>query len=98
MNPSRLSQSLALLGVAAYAYFLFLRPHQEGMALAVGLFVGTMGVAYGEKPFPVPFFLGLYGVLFLLQLLFGHPLPFLLGGALGMGLPYLVYRLRKPAR
>ncbi|MDM7324975.1 MAG: hypothetical protein P3W93_008380 [Thermus sp.] len=98
MNPNRLSQALALLGVAAYAYFLFLRPHQEGMALAVGLFVGTMGVAYGEKPFPVPFFLALYGILLLLQAFFGHPLPFLLGGILGVGLPYLAYRLRKPAR
>ncbi|ADW22570.1 hypothetical protein CSW37_10920 [Thermus scotoductus] len=98
MNPNRLSQSLALLGVAAYAYFLFLRPNQEGMALAVGLFVGTMGVAYGEKPFLVPFFVGLFALLFLLQLLFGHPIPFLTGGALGVGLPYLVYRLRKPAR
>ncbi|GLV47618.1 hypothetical protein TJA_07880 [Thermus sp. LT1-2-5] len=98
MNPNRLSQSLALLGVALYAYFLFLRPNQEGMALAVGLFVGTMGVAYGEKPFWVPFFLGLYGVLFLLQLFFGHPWPFLLGGLVGVGLPYLLYRLRKPAR
>ncbi|APD09980.1 MULTISPECIES: hypothetical protein [Thermus] len=98
MSPHRLSQALALFGVTLYAYFLFLRPNQEGMALAVGLFVGTMGVAYGERPFPVPFFLGLYGVLFLLQLLFGHPLAFLLGGLLGVGLPYLLYRLRKPAK
>jgi len=64
----------------------------------VGLFVGAMTLAYGEKPFPVPFFLGLYALLLLLQLLFGHPLPFLLGGVLGAGLPYLAYRLRKPAR
>ncbi|TBH20228.1 hypothetical protein [Thermus thermamylovorans] len=98
MSPQRLSQALAFLGVAAYVFFLFLRPSQEGMALAVGLFVGTMGVAYGEKPFPVPFFLGLYALLLLLQLLFGHPFPFLLGGLLGVGLPLLLYRLRKPAR
>ncbi|MCS6868347.1 hypothetical protein [Thermus sp.] len=98
MEPNRLAQALALLGVAAYAFFLFLRPNQEGMALAVGLFVSAMAVAYGEKPFPVPFFAGLYALLFLLQLLFGHPLPFLAGGVLGVGLPYLLYRLRRPAR
>lgn len=98
MEPNRLAQALALMGVAAYAFFLFLRPNQAGMALAVGLFVGAMTLAYGEKPFPVPFFLGLYALLLLLQLLFGHPLAFLLGGLLGVGLPYLLYRLRKPAK
>ncbi|GAB5601620.1 hypothetical protein FJNA_01440 [Thermus sp. FJN-A] len=98
MDPNRLARALTFLGAAVYVYFLFLRPNQEGMALAVGLLLGASALAYGEKPFVVPLFAGLWGVLFLLQLLFGHPLPFLLGGLLGAGLPYLRYRLRKPAR
>lgn len=98
MDPNRLAQALALLGVAAYAFYFFLRPNQEGMALAVGLFLGAMTLAYGERPFPVPLFVGLYALLLVLQLFFGYPLAFLLGGLLGVGLPYLGYRLRKPAR
>ncbi|WP_448567429.1 hypothetical protein [Thermus sp.] len=98
MEPGRLSQVLSLLGVALYAYFLWFRPSQEGIALALGLALGGAALAYGEKPFPVPFFLGLFALLGLLQLFYGHPLFFLLGGLLGAGLPYLAYRLRKPAR
>ena len=55
-------------------------------------------MAYGERPFPVPFFLVLFALLLALQLYFGYPLFFLLGGLLGVGLPYLAYRLRKPAK
>ena len=40
---------------------------------------------------------GLGGILFL-QLFYGHPWAFLLGGLLGAGLPYAFYRLRKPRR
>ncbi|WP_117238218.1 hypothetical protein [Thermus sediminis] len=98
MDPNRLSQALSLLGVAAYAYFLWFRPSQEGIALALGLALGGASLAYRERPFPVPLFLGLFALLLLLQTLFGHPLYYLLGGALGAGLPYLVYRLRSPAR
>jgi len=98
MDPNRLSQALSLLGVALYICFLWLRPSQEGIALALGLALGGAALAYGEKPFPVPFFLGLFALLLLLQLFYGHLLPFLLGGLLGVGLPYLAYRLRKPAR
>lgn len=98
MDANRLAQALSLLGVAAYAYFLWLRPDPEGIALALGLALGGASFAYGERPFPVPLFLGLFGLLLLLQALFGHPLPFLLGGALGAAPPYLAYRLRRPAR
>ena len=71
MGPDRLSQALSLLGIAGYVYFLWFRPNQEGLALALGLF---------------------------LQLFYGHPWAFLLGGLLGAGLPYALYRLRKPRR
>lgn len=98
MDPNRLSQALSLLGVALYVYFLWLRPSQEGIALSLGLALGGAALAYGEKPFPVPFFLGLFALLLVLQLFYGHPLSFLLGGLVGVGVPYLVYRLRKPAR
>ncbi len=98
MDPNRLSQALSLLGVALYAHFLWFRPSQEGIALALGLALGGASLAYGERPFPVPFFLVLFALLLALQLYFGHPLFFLLGGLLGVGLPYLAYRLRKPAK
>jgi len=55
-------------------------------------------VAYGERPFPVPLFAVLYGGILFLQLFYGHPWAFLLGGLLGAGLPYAFYRLRKPRR
>lgn len=98
MDPNRLAQALSLLGVAGYVYFLWLRPNQEGIALALGLALGGAGLAYGERPFAVPLFLGLLALYLLLQVFFGYPLHALLGGALGLGLPYLAYRLRKPAR
>jgi hypothetical protein len=98
MEPNCLSQALSLLGIALYAYFLWFRPSQEGIALGLGLALGGAAFGYGEKPFPVPFFLGLFALLGLLQVFYGHPLFFLLGGLVGMGAPYLAYRLRKPAK
>lgn len=98
MDPNRLAQALSLLGVAGYAYFLWFRPSQEGIALALGLALGGAAFGYGERPFPVPLFLGLFALYVLLQVLFGHPFFALAGGLLGAGLPYLRYRLRKPAR
>ena len=81
MGPDRLSQALSLLGIAGYVYFLWFRPNQEGLALALGLALGGAAVAYGERPF-----------------FYGPPWAFLLGGLLGAGLPYALYRLRKPRR
>lgn len=101
MDPSALAQRLSLLGVAGYAFFLFLRPSLEGLALGLGLALGGAALAYpseGQRPLRVPFFLGLFLLLFVLQLWRGEPLFFLLGGGLGLGLPYLAWRLRKPKR
>ncbi|MER3425905.1 MAG: hypothetical protein C4300_08615 [Thermus sp.] len=98
MDPNAVAQRLSLLGVAGYAFFFFLRPNPEGLALALGLALGGAALAYRERPFPVPFFLGLFLLLLAFQLWRGEPLAFLLGGGLGLGLPYLAWRLRKPAR
>ncbi|GGN01307.1 hypothetical protein GCM10007092_14190 [Thermus composti] len=98
MDANRLAQALSLLGVAGYAYFLWFRPSQEGIALTLGLALGGAAVAYGERPFLVPLFAVLYGGILFLQLFYGHPWAFLLGGLLGAGLPYAFYRLRKPRR
>ena len=98
MGPDRLSQALSRLGIAGYVYVLWFRPNQEGLALALGLALGGAAVAYGERPFLVPLFAVLYGGILFLQLFYGHPWAFLLGGLLGAGLPYAFYRLRKPRR
>ncbi len=96
--PDLLARRLALVGVAGYLYFLLLRPSQEGLALSLGLALGSVVLVYKEGPFVLPFFAGLFLFILLLHLFQGYPLFYLLGGALGLGLPYLVYRLRKPAR
>lgn len=96
--PGVLAQRLALLGAAGYLYFLLFRPSQEALALSLGLTLGSAVLGYGEKPFPLPFFAGLFALVLLLHLLQGYPLFYLLGGALGLGLPYLAYRLRRPPR
>ncbi|MGQ9692307.1 MAG: hypothetical protein ACUVQC_02365 [Thermaceae bacterium] len=71
------------MGVAGYAFFLFLRPNPEGMALALG----SASIAYGEKPFPVAFLPSSSAR--------GTPFPW---GGLGLGLPYLVYLRLRPKR
>jgi len=98
MDANTLAQRLSLLGVAGYAFFFLLRPSPEGLALSLGLALGSAGLAYRERPFPVPLFLGLFLLILALQLWRGEPLFFLLGGGLGLGLPYLAWRLRRPAR
>ncbi|GAA6734271.1 hypothetical protein YIM1640_13420 [Thermus oshimai] len=98
MDPGRFSQGLTLLGGAFYLYLLLFRPDQGAMAFAIGLILGSAVLAYGEKPFPVPLFAGIAALIALLQLFFGHPLPYALGLLLGVGLPYLLYRLRRPRR
>ncbi len=98
MGPARLAQALAFLGAGGYLYFLFVRPSLEGLSLSLGLALGSAVLGYREGPFPLPFFGGLYVLILLLHLLQGHPLPYLLGGALGVGLPYLVYLRRRPRR
>ena len=70
----------------------------QALSLLLGLALGGAAVAYGERPFLVPLFAVLYGGILFLQLFYGHPWAFLLGGLLGAGLPYALYRLRKPRR
>lgn len=98
MEPGRFSQGLTLLGAALYVYLLLFRPDQGVMAFAIGVILGSAVLAYGEKPFVVPLFAGIALVLAAIQFIFGHPLPYLLGLLLGVGLPYLLYRFRRPNR
>jgi hypothetical protein len=90
-------------------FFLFLGASlPPGVAGFLVAFVLGLTVNPKYVPFPfflfaaifkyVPFFLGLFALLGLLQVFYGHPLLFLLGGLVGMGAPYLAYRLRKPAK
>ncbi len=98
MDPGRFSQGLTLLGAALYFYLLLFRPDQGAMAFAIGVILGSAVLAYGETPFVVPLFAGIATLLALLQLVFGHPLPYFLGLLLGVGLPYLAYRFLRPRR
>lgn len=54
MGPDRLSQALSLLGIAGYVYFLWFRPNQEGLALALGLALGGRRWPTGKGPSSFP--------------------------------------------
>lgn len=86
MGPDRLSQALSLLGIAGYVYFLWFRPNQEGLALALGLALGGRRWPTGKALPRSPLRRALRGILFL-QLFYGHPWAFLLGGFWAPGFP-----------
>ncbi len=96
MNPAdRLARSLTILGVAGLVYFYFLAHSAFGTALALCLLVGSGSVQYTDgKPYLIPYLVGMLALVGLLQIFRGQLPAVLLGSLLGMGLPYMMFRLR----
>jgi len=104
LAPDRLARTLVYAGIAGFIWFFFLQPSPFGSTLAVTTLVGAGMVQYSsDRPFVVPLYIYLLAALLLLQgvgLVLGvggQPGAALLGSALGLGLPYLAYRLRRSA-
>ncbi|RYM40645.1 MULTISPECIES: hypothetical protein [unclassified Meiothermus] len=76
-----------------------MRPSNPGAVFSVALMVASGIVQYGgDRPFILPFYAWLAGILLALQAFWGEFLAALLGILLGLGLPYLYYRtLRESA-
>lgn len=96
LAPERLAQALTLAGVIAAAWFYFVAHSDFGLALAVAALVGSGAVQYGSgKPFVLPLFAIVLGLLLVVEAINGKILGALIGAVLGTGLPYLAYRLRR---
>lgn len=104
LAPDRLARTLIYAGIAGFIWFFFLQPSPFGSTLSVTTLVGAGLVQYGsDKPFIIPLYIYVLAALVLLQLVGlvlgvgGQLGAALLGSALGLGLPYLAYRLREKA-
>lgn len=93
MSPHRFAQALSLLGVAAFAVGYFLRPSPPLVGLGLGVMLGAAILQYppGQRPFVLPLYAWVSGLLALTQLFVGHFLGYVGGLALGLALPYLLY-------
>ncbi|ADD27739.1 hypothetical protein [Meiothermus ruber] len=104
LAPDRLARTLIYAGIAGFIWFFFLQPSPFGTTLSVTTLVGAGLVQYGSgKPFVIPLYVYVLAALILVQLaglalgVGGQVGAALLGGALGLGLPYLAYRLQEKA-
>ncbi|GEM85712.1 hypothetical protein [Meiothermus granaticius] len=96
LTPERLAQTLTLAGVIAAVWFYLVARSDFGVALAVATLVGSGVVQYGSgKPFIIPLFALVLGLLLVVEAINGKLAATLIGAGLGTGLPYLVYRLRR---
>ncbi|MCS7058419.1 MAG: hypothetical protein NZ849_11255 [Meiothermus sp.] len=102
LAPDRLARTLIYAGIAGFVWFFFVQPSPFGSTLCVNALVGAGTVQYtSPRPFVVPLYVLLLALLILSQFLLeffspggGHPGAALLGAAMGLGLPYLSYRIR----
>ncbi|GIW24699.1 hypothetical protein [Meiothermus sp.] len=102
LAPDRLARTLIYAGIVGFVWFFFVQPSHFGSTLCVNALVGAGTVQYtGPTPFVIPLYVFLLALLvlsqFLLELLSpggGQPGAALLGAAMGLGLPYLSYRVR----
>ncbi|HEU4741376.1 MAG TPA: hypothetical protein VFS50_07255 [Meiothermus sp.] len=96
MSAQRLAQVLAFAGVAGLVYFWLLSPNNFGVVCSVTLMIASGIVQYSsDKPFILPLYAWLAGILLALQIFRGEFLAALLGTLLGLGLPYLYYRIHQ---
>ncbi|WP_299432804.1 hypothetical protein [uncultured Meiothermus sp.] len=101
LAPDRLARTLIYAGIAGFIWFFFIQPSSFGSTLSVTALVGAGLVQYGSgKPFVIPLYIYVLAALVLAQLgglvlgVGGQFGAALLGSLLGLGLPYLAYRLR----
>ncbi|WP_027882368.1 hypothetical protein [Meiothermus rufus] len=102
LAPDRLARTLIYAGIAGFIWFVFIQPSPFGSTLSVSALVGAGLVQYGHgKPFLIPLYAYVLAALLLLQgagLVLGAGGQLgaaLLGSTLGLGLPYLSYRLQE---
>ena len=93
-DPQTVGRGLALAGVAGLIWWNFLQPQPAGVSFSVGLSLGAMALQYAPGPFWLPLYLVLASLLLVTQWLGGWLGAYLTGVALGLGLPYLMFRLR----
>ncbi len=104
LAPDRLARTLIYASIAGFIWFFFIQPSPFGSTLSVTTLVGAGLVQYGSgKPFAIPLYIYVLAALVLVQLaglvlgVGGQLGAALLGSALGLGLPYLAYRLGEKA-
>ncbi|MDT7920773.1 MAG: hypothetical protein RQ868_09315 [Meiothermus sp.] len=104
LAPDWLARTLIYAGIAGFIWFFFVQPSPFGATLSVATLVGAGLVQYGSgKPFVIPLYVAVLAALVLAQAVGGllgvggQLWAALLGSALGLGLPYLAYRLREKA-
>ncbi|RIH81154.1 hypothetical protein Mlute_02882 [Meiothermus luteus] len=101
LAPDHLARTLIYAGIGGFVWFFFFQPSPFGSTLCVNALVGAGVVQYtGSKPFVIPLYVFLLALLVLSQFLLelfspdgGQPGAALLGAAMGLGLPYLSYRI-----
>lgn len=99
MRPDALARSLTMVGTAGLVYFYFISHNDFGAALAVCVVLGSGSFQYTDnKPYPIPYVLILLGVIGILEFVRGEWLGVLFGTALGLGLPYGVFRFGKSSQ
>ncbi|RDI96580.1 hypothetical protein DV704_01850 [Meiothermus sp. QL-1] len=100
LAPDRLARTLIYAGIAGFVWFFFFQPSHFGATLSVTAMVGAGMVQYQPKPLVIPLYAFVLAALVLLQFVAqalgigGEPTAALLGSLLGLGLPYLSYRIR----
>jgi len=95
MSPERVSRALTYAGIIGFVIFFF-GNLPFGSTLAVSTLVSSAVMNYSKaKPFVIPLFAVINVLLILTQLLGGQLVAALLGTALGLGLPYGVYALKR---
>lgn len=99
MDAHRISQTLTLAGITGVVVFGLLAQNAFGTVLSVATTVASGVVQYGrDKPFIVPLFAILAGLLLLVEAWSGQAAAVILGLVLGLGLPFLAYRLASRPR
>lgn len=102
LAPDGLARTLIYAGIAGFIWFFFVQPSPFGSTLSVATLLAAGLVQYsGARPFIIPLYIYVLAALVLLQLvglllgMGGQLGAAILGSALGLGLPYLAYRLRE---
>ncbi|GEM_PF-141491 len=95
LSAERASEALMTAGGVFYLYWFFGRPNPTGLALAVGTLLGAASLRYRPSPKPLSISIGLAAILFFIHLWRGNPLAFAGGYLVGIGFPWLIYRIYK---
>jgi hypothetical protein len=102
LAPDRLARTLIYAGIAGFVWFFFAQPSPFGATLSVTTMVGAGLVQYSNsKPLVIPLYVMVLVALVLVQAVAGllgvggQLGAALLGSTLGLGLPYLAYRLQE---